>query len=136
MKSRTLLVVDADPKVRALVKARMEAEGWRVRQAATGLQALAICACRSFDAVLTDLNLPGIGADELAHAILERFPAVTIIGMSAEPPDSPPATISGWLRKPLEAETLAGRLLEVLQATPKKQAAGAAAALYRLRKPG
>lgn len=136
MEPQTLLVVDADRKVRALIKSRMQAEGWQVHEAAGGLQALAICACRRVDVLLTDLNLPDIRGEELAQAVSERFPGVLIIGMAAASADHAPGPMAACISKSLEAEALVMGLREALQAPPKKPAASASPTLHKFRRPG
>lgn len=134
MEPRTLLVADADRKLRALIKSRLQAEGWRVQEAATGLQALAVCACRRVDVVLADLNLPDIRGEALIQALAERFPAVVILAMSAKPPQEQPAGVWEVFSKPLDVEAVLSRARQCLEAPPKKSASSAAPALYRFRR--
>lgn len=134
MTEQVVLVVDPDGKARRMVKGWLRGAGWRVLEAATGLQALAVCACRRVDLVLAELELAGIRGGELAAALVERFPAVVILGMSAQPPVRPPDGVSEVIGKPLDAETLLARIRQRLAAPPKKQAASAAPALGRVRR--
>ncbi len=136
MRERVVLVVDGDRKVRALVKRVLREAGYRVFEATTGLETLAICACRPIDLILTDLALSGIGAAQLAEAVRERFPSVSILGMSAHPEINPPGPIRECLRKPLDAAHLLARVHEHLAVPPKKRAATASPVLRWSEKQG
>jgi len=58
----TVLLVDNEPTMRALVRRRLEAEDFEIEEATDGGSALALIQSRTepFDLVLTDLSMPGI----------------------------------------------------------------------------
>ncbi len=125
MMERAVLVVDGDRKLRAAVRKILREAGYRVFEAATGLEALVICACRPIDLMLTELALSGIGGIQLAEAVRERFPSVRILGMSADPPSSPAGPIMECLKKPVDSAELLARVRQRLAVPPKKRAATA-----------
>jgi signal transduction histidine kinase/CheY-like chemotaxis protein len=79
----TILVVDDEDKVRDLLRDILENEGYSVSVAASGREALAIFDANHFDAVFTDIGMPGMNGWELSHAIRERdqkIPLLVITG--------------------------------------------------------
>ena len=80
----TVLVVDDEAAVRAVVARSLERGGFRVLQAANGNEALErIDPLAPPALVLTDLMMPGLGGAELADRLWERWPVLPIIFMSA-----------------------------------------------------
>jgi signal transduction histidine kinase/ActR/RegA family two-component response regulator len=79
-----ILVVDDEEPVRELLREILEGEGVNVTTAANGAEALARFESGRFDAVLTDLGMPGMNGWELLRRISERDGRV------------PLAVITGW----------------------------------------
>jgi CheY-like chemotaxis protein len=79
-----ILVVDDEEPVRELLGDILEEEGAEVTLAASGAEALARFEPGMFDAVLTDLGMPGMNGWELLRLIGERDRQV------------PLAVITGW----------------------------------------
>ena len=82
--SRTeFLVVDDEERVRELLRDILESEGHRVTLAGSGHEAVALLGRGTFDAVFTDLGMPGMSGWELAHAVREldaRIPLAVVTG--------------------------------------------------------
>ena len=78
------LVVDDEATVRELLRDILTCEGYEVTLAASGDEALALFAARKFDAVFTDIGMPGMSGWELAREIRERSPSL------------PVGVITGW----------------------------------------
>jgi signal transduction histidine kinase/ActR/RegA family two-component response regulator len=79
-----ILVVDDEEFVRDLLRELIESDGCRVYTAASGEEGLALYEARHFDAVLTDVGMPGMTGWEFAQAIRKRNETVPI------------AVITGW----------------------------------------
>jgi signal transduction histidine kinase/CheY-like chemotaxis protein len=79
-----ILVVDDEDYVRELLRDILEREGCQVCLAGGGHEALAIFQAQQFDAVFTDVGLPGMSGWELARAI------------RAQNRHLPMAVITGW----------------------------------------
>ncbi|MFM7053094.1 MAG: response regulator [Planctomycetota bacterium] len=77
-KGASILVVDNDPELRHVIALRLERAGHHCTEAASGAQALGEWQRRSFDMVVSDLNMPGGDGIALADA-LQRDEAVPII---------------------------------------------------------
>ena len=84
MRRLRILVVDDEDYVRELLADILEREGCEVALAAEGHEALRLYEAGEFDAVFTDVGLPGMNGWELAHAVRERDAEVAL------------AVITGW----------------------------------------
>jgi putative two-component system response regulator len=77
-KGRTVLVVEDDQQIRELLASYLGREGFTVTQAAGA--SLGVRALREeFDAVLTDIRLPGAGGSEMVTAVKSRWPATQVV---------------------------------------------------------
>ena len=87
----TVLLVDSEPTMRALVRRRLEAEDFQVEEATDGESALALIQSRTepFDLVLTDLPMPGIDGRQIVETLARYRPSVAVLGMSAHPDGVP-----------------------------------------------
>ncbi len=81
-----VLVVDDDPAIRRVVRAGLEREGLRVRDVATGGEALEHVTNGHFSAVILDLNLAGVvGFDVLSRIrSTSAVPVIVLTGRGAE----------------------------------------------------
>jgi len=79
-----ILVAEDEPDIRDLLCEILRAEGHEVCPAASGVEALALFRARDFDAVFTDIGMPGMSGWELARAVREVDGSV------------PLAVITGW----------------------------------------
>jgi CheY-like chemotaxis protein len=114
----TILVVDDEDIVRALVTRALREAGYRVVQAQHGAAALALLEsrCETIDLVISDLVMPGVGGREVARWVTAHAPALPVLFISGYPRtyleahDLYDAAIP-LLRKPF----LPSRLLEAVQ---------------------
>ncbi|MGH1574753.1 response regulator [Methylobacterium sp. P31] len=75
-----LLVVDDDAGVREVTTTRLAEAGYAVREAASGLQALASLEADSrVDLVVLDFAMPGMNGAEAATEIRKRWPAMLVL---------------------------------------------------------
>jgi PAS domain S-box-containing protein len=82
--ARTVLVVDDDAQVRTIARRMLAKVGINVQEASSGdaaLQAVSEKGMR-FDAVITDLDVPGLSGIELVNQLLERDARLLIVIMS------------------------------------------------------
>jgi signal transduction histidine kinase/ActR/RegA family two-component response regulator len=82
--SLRILVVDDEDYVRELLYDILAREGCEVALASEGPEALHLFDAREFDAVFTDVGLPGMSGWELARAVRERDEQIAL------------AVITGW----------------------------------------
>ncbi|HVW94149.1 MAG TPA: PAS domain S-box protein [Devosia sp.] len=114
-----ILLVEDDPRVRRVTKARLLAAGYSVIEAETGAEALAQLAENpDIDLLFTDVVMPGgMTGDQLAVEVRARRPDIKILFTSgyAEPVVAGREQASGnWLRKPYTAVELTERLRKLL----------------------
>jgi PAS domain S-box-containing protein len=76
--TRTILLVDDDPDVRAVTVQMLESLGYKVAQAKNGIQALDMLS-PGIDLVITDYAMPGMTGGELATLIHEKMPEMPIL---------------------------------------------------------
>lgn len=118
--NETILVVEDDARVRRVAVARLEDMAYRVLQAETAVEALAVLAAHPEVALLfTDIVMPGgMSGDELAREARKLRPGLKIIMTSgfAEPSVAVRelAAEASWLKKPYSAMELAVRIRELL----------------------
>jgi PAS domain S-box-containing protein len=118
-KGECVLVVEDDARVRRVVVARLQEEGYRVIQAADGKEALSrIAAHPDIRLLFTDIVMPGgMFGDELAREARILRPDLKVLFTSgyAEPSLVGRELVEGtWLKKPYRAQELATRLRELL----------------------
>jgi DNA-binding NtrC family response regulator len=79
---RRILIVDDEQGIRKLLVIAFTRAGFDVRAAASGLEAAALCNTESFDALLSDVRMPGMDGHELVRCIAERNPETCAVLMS------------------------------------------------------
>ena len=79
----TILVVDDDPAVRAMLSLSLRQAGFRVDTAADGDEALALLERAAYEALLTDLAMSPMDGLELARQARARRPSLRIALVTA-----------------------------------------------------
>lgn len=82
--SKHILVVDDNEMIRYLLERSLRSAGHRVRSAANGVEALALCGMMRFDVLLTDLNMPMMKGDVLVAQARAIQPGMRCILLSAD----------------------------------------------------
>lgn len=106
-----ILIVDDEANIRRMLRSLLEAEGYRVRDVASGEAALTAAAEAEPDAVLLDLALPGIDGLETLERLARQAPGLPVVMMSgrATLSDAVRATRLGafhFIEKPLTPEAV------------------------------
>jgi CheY-like chemotaxis protein len=122
--SHRLLLVEDDTIVAAVIRGLLEREGHSLVHVVNGLAALAELAHSDFDAVLLDLDLPGVDGFQIARLIRQREPAgehLPIIAVTArsggrDEAHTREAGMDCFLRKPVTGEQLVAALARVIGA--------------------
>ncbi|HWQ51641.1 MAG TPA: response regulator transcription factor [Terriglobales bacterium] len=85
-KSRNILIVDDEPKIREVLTALFESKGYRVFSAETGADALRIFHAENIALVVLDLMLPDLSGEEVCRAIRagSRVPVIMLTAKSEE----------------------------------------------------
>ena len=77
--TRHLLLVEDEPALRAVVAEQLTVRGYTVDQASSGEAAIAKLSDFAYDAIVTDLRLPGISGSSVIDAAVERYPDIVAI---------------------------------------------------------
>ncbi len=108
--TETVLVVEDDDPLRALIRSVLRRNGYQVLDAPNAGEALLLCEqeTREIHLLLTDVVLPRVGGRELAERLTRSRPAMKTLFMSGYATDAgAPSSSSGpFLAKPLTPETL------------------------------
>src|ERR1700680_113997 len=110
-----ILVTDDDAELRRVLKRTLDALGFEVAESANGEQALKAVESRPFDAVLLDVNMPGIGGIAACREIRRRAPRLQILMLTVrdQEMDKVEALDAGaddYITKPFSIPELAARL--------------------------
>jgi two-component system, cell cycle sensor histidine kinase and response regulator CckA len=120
--SETILLVEDEPQVRAVVRRALERAGYAVLVAQDPDDALRLCDARQpIDLLLTDVVMPHMNGRELAERVRARYPATKALFMSGYTDDAilrHGVLDAGvpFLQKPITPTTLARRVREILDA--------------------
>lgn len=116
-----ILIVDDSVSMRNMVAATLESANHQVKDSADGLEALNIAKTGSFDAVITDLNMPKMNGLELLKNLraLPNYKYTPILLLSTESStekktQGKQAGATGWLVKPFNPEKLLATVDRVL----------------------
>ena len=117
--TRTLLIVDDEPEIRAELAEYFEAKGYRVEQAADGLEALDKVEAAMPDAVITDLKMPRCDGFELIQrlrAVDASLPIVAVAGTFSHEDLERAGDLGAqvMMRKPIRLRELAEKLRGLL----------------------
>lgn len=113
---QTILVVDDDPKFRALVRTLCERAGLQVEEAADVSGALLAAEEAPPDIVLLDVRLPGASGYEVYRELHDRDATLPIIFVSGERTDAYDRTVGlllgadDYIVKPLDPDELIARV--------------------------
>lgn len=75
----SILVVDDEAAIRQALRVTLGTFGFEISEADTGEQALVLVSTRRFDAVLLDMNMPGMGGMRACREIRRMAPELPII---------------------------------------------------------
>lgn len=124
----TVLLVEDDPVVRQLAAALLTAQGYRVLEAASPLDAIVLAEKHgnSIRLLLTDVLMPGMRGNELAERLRASLTTLPVLYMSGYSDSTflRPGALEGsrFLQKPFQPAELLRAVSEAIQGTPTVQA--------------
>lgn len=86
-----IVVADDEPALRRTAELLLGSQGYEVRTAADGFEALIELRCGLPDVLISDLSMPNMNGFELLSVVRRRFPQIVLIAMSGEYTGSQPA---------------------------------------------
>jgi CheY-like chemotaxis protein len=113
---QTVLVVDDEPAIRDIVATLLEDEGYVVRRANDGMEALAAVDDTRIDLVLSDVIMPGLDGASLARKLRRRGDGIPVVLMSAVYAEVDLPGVR-FVPKPFEIDRLLGTVASALAAS-------------------
>jgi two-component system, OmpR family, phosphate regulon response regulator PhoB len=117
----SVLVVDDEPVIRALVRASLEHSGWQVREAVDGEEALAASTRDRPDVILLDAALPKVPGIEVCRRLRQvadtsDIPVVLLSGFidEAQAEAAQQAGATGFVAKPFTPSELIEEIEQVV----------------------
>lgn len=117
----SILTVDDSASMRQMVSFTLKGAGYEVVEAADGVEALDIAKTRSFDLVVTDVNMPNMDGISLIKELRDlpdyRFTPLLMLTTESgadKKQAGKAAGATGWIVKPFDPERLLGTIKKVL----------------------
>ncbi len=117
----SILAVDDSASMRQMVTFTLKSAGYDVVEASDGQEALQLAKSKTFNLVLTDLNMPNMGGLALVRALRElpayKFTPLLTLTTEAtadKKQEGKEAGATGWIVKPFNPEQLLGVVKKVL----------------------
>jgi DNA-binding NtrC family response regulator len=115
-----LLFIDDEVSLRSVMAERLTERGFSVVEADSGEQALELLDQFAFDAVITDLKLPGIDGSRVLEGARERYPGIVTIvitgyGTMSDALNAGKRGASDFIAKPFQFDELFLRLQKALE---------------------
>ena len=122
-KSASILVVDDDPEIVAMLTTRLSKRGYKVSSAGDGHKAIELAKRERPDIVLLDVMMPGKSGWEVARALKQdpvtqavKIVMVSAIGAKTNEITAPIYGADAHVDKPFEFEHLEGVIASLLEA--------------------
>lgn len=127
-----VLIVDDEPSIRRALRTTFGTLGFDITEAVTGEQALPLLRAANFDAVLLDINMPGMGGVQACREIRRQFPhlAVLMLTVRDSEDDKVEALEAGaddYVTKPFPIRELVARVRSAVRRSHTPPSTGNAA---------
>ncbi|HXD39225.1 MAG TPA: response regulator [Ramlibacter sp.] len=116
--TKSILVVDDTRSMRKMVAAVLETAGYKVEEAADGVEALELARQHVYDLVVTDQNMPRMDGISLIRELrgLAAYDPVALLVLSTEvnpelKQQGREAGATGWMAKPFDPQ----RMLDIVR---------------------
>ena len=109
--SRKVLVVDDDAVVGHSINRVLTGQGYEVREAVSGMEALEELGHQRYDMVFTDIRMPGMDGLDMASRMKKSYPEMPVVvitgyGTQESEKKANDLGVAGFLRKPLSPDTI------------------------------
>src|SRR6202142_4464469 len=133
MESGVILVVDDEMSIRRALHTTLQKLGFKVVEAARGEEALSLVRTNPFDAVLLDINMPGMNGVDTCKSMRRLFPRIPILMLTVRDSEDDKvealdAGADDYITKPFQLRELTARIRAAMRwakatAPPQDQAA-------------
>lgn len=118
----TLLIVDDERSIRTSLRTILSSLGFQIIEAARGEEALALVRTAKVDAILLDIDMPGIGGISACRSIRKSSPAIPILmltvhGSEDHKVEAFDAGADDYITKPFQLRELTARIRAALRRT-------------------
>ncbi|MGQ9509028.1 MAG: response regulator transcription factor [Thermodesulfobacteriota bacterium] len=79
-----ILIIQDSPSINAMLKFRLEAEGFFVKTVESGEEGIEEIRSHRYQLILLDYHLPGIQGDEVCEILKKESPHIPIVFISAQ----------------------------------------------------
>ena len=111
----TILVVEDEAGIRELIRKILQRERYRVLEAGSAEEALALAQGQSIDLLITDVMLPGIHGPELARRMQQATPHLKILFISGYTGEEQVPAGARFLAKPFTLSALLDKVRAALE---------------------
>jgi DNA-binding response OmpR family regulator len=123
-KHHTILVIEDDPKILAMIVKHLAYEGYAVITARDGMEGLKKVETETYDLVITDIVMPYVSGVGVVSAVKEKrphIPVIAITGYGKEPESAASEKRADLVvAKPVKMSTLKDQIARLLgEATPQ-----------------
>jgi two-component system, OmpR family, KDP operon response regulator KdpE len=127
-----VLIVDDEPSIRRALHSTFGTLGFDTAEAMTGEQALPLLRSSSFDAVLLDINMPGMGGVAACREIRRQFPKVAVLMLTVrdnedDKVEALEAGADDYVTKPFPIRELVARVRAAVRRSHRQAGDGNAA---------
>ena len=119
--SKKILVVDDSKSMRSMIAMTLKQDGYDVSEAEDGVQALEIVKSETFDAVMSDVNMPNMGGIEFVKNLkqISSYKFIPVIFLTTESGQDmkekgKSVGATGWMVKPFKPESIIKTMQKVL----------------------
>jgi len=122
MESGSILIVDDEMSIRRALRATLDRLGFKTVEAARGEEALSLVRTNNFDAVLLDINMPGMTGIDTCKSIRRLFPRVPILMLTVRDSEDDKvealdAGADDYITKPFQLRELTARIRAAMRWT-------------------
>ena len=123
MSAGKILVIDDDPQIRRVMRSTLTAHGYEVNDARSGEEGLQRLHSDSYDLVLLDINMPGMGGMETCRTIRSGSDTaiimLTVNSMERQKVDALDAGADDYITTPFNMPELLARIRATLRRLPQ-----------------